>query len=491
MKTLKTMVLFSIVLQGCGTAPAAGVDPLAAVTGNAPACTETKTTAPAATETASEPVAKKAPATVSAASEMSEVAEAPAATEAPSGKAMKLTMEDCIDPDLSKYAAGETVTLCNGKQAYGGYVAPVVYAPCTRNGQVDCIATSTYAANNNSNLKADDLRVGVKVADVTGTYSPVVYTNCSQNGQTSCLATAPYAANDVTGLAASNIRSGVTVAGVAGSFNPTVESHTDCNSNNQVGCVTTASFKSIDSANMSLITAGNIKNGVTIAGVTGSYPSASTPLVGASSTADLDDATFTAKIKSVAQFEFFDGAGNRYVQQGASAIAEANIRVGVSIFGSVGTFGAVPSPFEIVKGSTVNGTAGLVQTNCRTDAAAPAAEKCTTVGWLNLDTSSTTFFQDRMTGKKWFSYGAGMNYALANNRCNTLTTDGGGWRLPSRGELQIAILHKIELVGSFRLALDEPGFWSGPSELGAVDNEGSRITGILSTDTVYKALCIK
>jgi hypothetical protein len=482
MKTLlSTLVIFGL-LQGCGDGSA--VNALPAVANNVPACSDTKQET---TETGS---AKKAPATAS------EVPAAAAATsEVVETKAAKLTMDDCVDPDLSLYPAGKPVTLCNGTLAYGGFVpAPVEPAKpaCSRNGQTDCVANNTYAANNNSNLKSEDLKSGVTVAGVTGTYAAPVYENCSRNGQVGCLATAQFPANDVTGLVASNLRSGVTVAGVAGSFNPTVESHSDCSASNQVGCVTTASFKSIEGATMALITAGNIRSGVTIAGVTGSYPSASTPLVGATATADLDAATFDARIKSVAQFEYFDSAGNRYAQQGSSAIASINIRDGITIFGATGSLGATVSPFDIRKGVTVNGTAGLIQTNCRNgDPAATDDEKCNALNWLSLDGGTGELYQDRNSGRKWFKLGSGMNHTTAKNLCTNLSVDGGGWRLPNPPELQQALLNQMDTpyVTGLRRTLADQGYLSGPY-VGAIGSTGGTVS-ILTTDTNYKAVCIK
>lgn len=482
MKTFKMVMLFSVLLQGCGDGSA--VSNLPAVASGAPACSDTKQEP---TETSR---AKKAPA-VEAASE----APVAATSEVVSTKAVKLTMDDCVDPDLSLYPVGKPVTLCNGTLAYGGLVpAPVEPAKpaCSRNGQTDCVANSTYAANNNSNLRAEDLKSGVTVAGVTGSYSAPVYEACSRNGQVGCLATAQFPANDITGLVASNLRSGVTVAGVTGSYNPNVESHTDCNSSNQVGCVTTAAFKSIENASMAAIVAGNIRSGVTIAGVTGSYPSASTPLASATSTNDLDAATFEARIKSVAQFEYFDSAGNRYVQQGSSAIQAINIRDGLTIFGATGTLGATVNPFDIRKGVTVNGTAGLIQTNCRNgDPVATDDEKCTALGWLSLDGGTGELYQDRISGKKWFKLGSGMNHTTAKNLCTNLTADGGGWRLPNPTEIQQALLNQMDTpyVTGLRRTLADQGYLSGPY-VGAIGSTGGTVS-ILATDTNYKAVCIK
>jgi hypothetical protein len=103
-----------------------------------------------------------------------------------------------------------------------------------------------------------------------------------------------------------------TLFGVAGTA---VLKPSDCSANNVTGCVTTATYKSADLTNLS---AGNIKSSVTIAGVTGNYPSAASPLAGADTTADLSDvlATRESQLRSAANFEFFMSDGTRVQAQG-------------------------------------------------------------------------------------------------------------------------------------------------------------------------------
>jgi hypothetical protein len=114
-------------------------------------------------------------------------------------------------------------------------------------------------------------------------------------------------------------------------------------------------------------TAGNIKSGVTIAGVAGQYPSVSFPLAGADGTADLDAATFDAKIKSATAFEYWTSAGTRQTGTGDSDISASNIVSGVSIFGTVGTAASVvaPDPWDVRIGKSINGVAGKLKTTCR------------------------------------------------------------------------------------------------------------------------------
>jgi hypothetical protein len=151
-----------------------------------------------------------------------------------------------------------------------------------------------------------------------------------------------------------------TILGTAGTAS--FESHSNCAADGATGCVTTSSFKS---ANMTNVTAGNIKSGVTIAGVTGQYPSATYTLP-SSSGADLTTATFNAQIKSSATFQYFDSAGARYTAAGDANITPGNIANGVSIFGTSGTYtGAAPNAWDLRVGVSVGGVTGKLKVNCR------------------------------------------------------------------------------------------------------------------------------
>jgi hypothetical protein len=119
---------------------------------------------------------------------------------------------------------------------------------------------------------------------------------------------------------------------------------------------------------MTNVTAGNIKSGVTIAGVTGQYPSATYTLPSSSGT-DLTTATFNAQIKSSATFQYFDSGGARYTATGDTNITAGNIASGVSIFGTSGTYsGTAPNAWDVRVGTVVNGVTGKLKVNCRNQA---------------------------------------------------------------------------------------------------------------------------
>ena len=127
--------------------------------------------------------------------------------------------------------------------------------------------------------------------------------------------------------------------------------------------MTTATYKSADLTNLS---AGNIKTGVTIAGQLGNYPSATSPLDTSSGT-NLTSATFNAQIKSSGTFQYFGSDGTRNTGTGDTNITGANIVSGFSIFGTSGTASTATAPnaWDVRVGVTVNGVAGKLKTTCR------------------------------------------------------------------------------------------------------------------------------
>jgi hypothetical protein len=161
-------------------------------------------------------------------------------------------------------------------------------------------------------------------------------------------------------IVAAKMRSDLTISGVIGTL-------TDCSSNGATGCVTTATYKSADLTDLS---AGNIKSGITIAGQLGDYPSVTYKLpLAEDETADLDDATFDIKVKSQTAFEYWTSTGLRQTGAGDEDITQANIKDTVSIFGTVGNLttaaGASPNAWDLRAGVTVGSVTGKLKVNCR------------------------------------------------------------------------------------------------------------------------------
>ncbi len=279
---------------------------------------------------------------------------------------------DNIDTNASKIRSGTTLGGVSGS-----------LADCSTDGGTGCVATASFKAADVAVAIAGNIKTGITLAGQTGSVIPSPV-NCASAGQQSCVATGTYYAGtqcvanssacylpsyvsstqplkaidyDNIDSNATKVRSGTTLGGVAGLL-------ADCSTDGGIGCVTTASFTAADMTN---VTPGNIKSGVTIAAITGQYPSATFALSGADVTADLDAATFDAKIKSATSFEYWDSSGTRHTGAGDADIIAANISNGVDVFGATGTLtgGATPNSWDIRKGVVVNGVTGNLYANCR------------------------------------------------------------------------------------------------------------------------------
>ena len=301
-------------------------------------------------------------------------------------------------------------------------------ADCSADGGVGCVAVAAFKAADMSVSIAGNIKTGAMIAGVSGSVTPAPAA-CSSAGEQSCVATGTYFAGPACGADASNcflppyavstqplkainynaidvskmldtftlsgatgtvvskgswaltdvfpgtgyytgvsnapaagtMLSGTTVNAVAGTA---TAAPADCSMNGVTGCVTTAPYLSGDLTNL---TEGNIKNGVTIAGVLGLYPNATYKLPSAGGAAGLTNATFDAKVKLATAFEYWTEAGAREQSVGDADITAAKIASGVSIFGLSGSLAAAvaPNAWDVRVGTVVNGVTGMLKVNCR------------------------------------------------------------------------------------------------------------------------------
>ncbi|RYZ51333.1 MAG: DUF1566 domain-containing protein, partial [Proteobacteria bacterium] len=207
----------------------------------------------------------------------------------------------------AKILTGQTVAGVNGSAA----VKP---ANCGSDGETNCVAVTNFPAVDkvaNVTSNANKIRVGVTIAGINGSLA-----DCNSDGGQGCVSGATYPAALVTGAAA-KILSGQTLAGVSGSagIRPS-----DCAGENATNCVAIANFPAIS-------------------GISGEYPSSNFPLSVSDGYTDIDSSTFNAKIKASANFGWFDRNGTRYSAAGDTDISGTNIRTGIDIFGTSGSFG--------------------------------------------------------------------------------------------------------------------------------------------------------
>lgn len=255
---------------------------------------------------------------------------------------------------------------------------------CGADGAVGCVTTANFPAAFAEGLAAKIL-VGETVAGVAGT-SESRLPDCALDGSRECVArgdffaaricpengsncylqpymslSQPLKAISYDALAAGrgSMRSSLTLGGLTGYL-------VDCAADGATGCVATGNFKAVEASRLS---PDNIKNGVSIGGVVGRYPSSAAPL--ASNFADPDLESF-GDGTALGSYRFFDSKGNSYratvadeeltpgsttrVVSSASTLYRqvtvpgdvnlipTNIKAGVSIFGSSGEIHPAPEP---------------------------------------------------------------------------------------------------------------------------------------------------
>lgn len=234
-------------------------------------------------------------------------------------------------------------------------------ANCAKDGDVDCIATSTFKAADVTTAIAANIKYGVAIAGVTGTLTSSG-TACTSNGQQSCVASGSYFA--ATACAANG--SSCYLPAYAASTQPLKAIDYDHVASHASGISTAVSIGGVTGTlNLTNLTAGNIKSGVTIGGQTGNFPSSTYPLSGASVTADLASSTFNSQIASATAFEYWDSAGTRYAGAGDAGLIAANITSGTTIFGVAGS--AAAGSFDGQIASLIHRTVGTTQMTLATE----------------------------------------------------------------------------------------------------------------------------
>lgn len=170
-------------------------------------------------------------------------------------------------------------------------------------------------------------------------------------------------ANGLAGGAALCTQDGETDCLVAGEFRAG-RSCTDLGSNCYLESYSLIAQpkKAVD---LTALTPGILKNGVSFAGVSGNYPSASYPLVVSDAVSDLVSGTFNSQITSSSLFAWFDRNGSRYTHAGSSDLVEGNVALGTTIFGVAGGI-RQPDVWDVRAGTAFgHGLSGKLKYNCR------------------------------------------------------------------------------------------------------------------------------
>ena len=410
-------------------------------------------------------------------------------------------------------------------------------ATCSAESQTDCRVSSSggLVLVLLAQLTPANLKSGVTMANVTGQYPSATYplpdvTTTDLTTLNSQLASnaafewwnsagTKYVSAGSSLLAASNIKTGVTIAGVLGTYD---NMPATCSTENQTGCVVNGS--SLLLASSSTLTAGNIKSGITIANVTGQYPNASYPLTAINGTADLT--SLNSQLTKNDAFEWWDSAGTRYTGNGNVKLSSGYILTGNTLFGQTGSViptqadcatdgqtncvavSAYPaakvaniSTWDLRVGKSFGGVSGALKTNCRNtitssyfnvssnystrfdtsndywdtlnDTNGFPLEKvtawsdgvyCDSTTWTDVTTTDggntnvscgtggICIYQDKITNLKITRLqGAATSWAAAISACSNSTYGGypvGTWRMPSQKEALSAYEHGIMSVAS-------------------------------------------
>jgi hypothetical protein len=222
---------------------------------------------------------------------------------------------------------------------------------------------------------AANVRVINGAFGVGGNGTTPTLANCSAGNQSGCVTTDTYktmnlaSAGTATGLTASN-------------FNATIATNTSFEFWDASGARHTVTGDN-------KLSIGNVRNSVTIFGVTGQYPSASYRLD--NDTGIPDFTLFATQLTTDGDFEFFDSTGARYTGSGDSDLVDENIKNGVE-FENLSIVGSLPggscsystqasciadtacrwsgtaceiNPWHIRAGVTIEGQTGSLKLNCR------------------------------------------------------------------------------------------------------------------------------
>lgn len=334
-------------------------------------------------------------------------------------------------------------------------------APCSATKVIDCVASVTRPSYNSGTLTADLIKKGVKIGTLTGTYpsaaAPLAtdtgktdLTSGNFNSQVSSATQFEYwnsagehftAIGDADIAVTDNIRSGVNILGNVGSQD---EIPSDCNVELQDDCVAKTHFKTVDTTR---IDARNIKSGVTVLGVMGSYPSAGNLLPGGTALTDLTLGGWNAALASADSVEFWNAAGEVQTASGSALLVAGNIKDGSEIFGVTGSVKTTSGPCTAAgqQGCTANNSFPSYDKNALTPAVIKNGEQILGVtgdyvsgtrpladGGFAGDTLSDDFngsVTSSSTFQFWDSNGArhevsGDGNISANNLSNSVTVFG-------------------------------------------------------------------
>lgn len=260
------------------------------------------------------------------------------------------------------------------------------------------------------------------------------------------------------GLAPANIPAGKSIHGIKGKMKR--DTFPVCNKDGQYNCQVKQGYLAVKATDL---LPENFRNGVKVSdSITGTYPSAATPLAAASATVpDLRADTFRQRMASDSTFEFFDRFGRRYRARGDSNVVPSHIKAGVTLWGTPGRFQGTLADenfdeFDILKGHSLGDIKGKLDPFCATNGT------CRPDFWLdrsvnnegkltkcNSGSARNCVFYHKITKRTWLfpKVESTMDWAASTALCKGERFDGhSDWRLPSQKEAMQAMAQGMKAL---------------------------------------------
>lgn len=251
----------------------------------------------------------------------------------------------------------------------------ISHPDCSADGETGCKSNMDYRAALITEL-ASKILIGEKIAGVTGTHVPdfpdasnVLNTDTVNKAAgtltlpttTNVLSLISYGAggSSITGSfvvpTSPQVLTGITYGAPGSTITGTAiaESHSDCDAANQIGCISTSTYRTMDLSNK-----------------------------GSGGAVNLNATNFNTRVKSSSLFEYWDESGVRHTSRGDNNLIAANIKSATTIFDVTGS--AIETP-------------GACGTNGSQDCVAKglyfASEVCNTNKQKNCYLSTTGSFE--------------------------------------------------------------------------------------------------
>lgn len=366
-----------------------------------------------------------------------------------------------------------------------------------------CVVTGKQRAVLQSAIDHSKVREGRSIGGVNGSYSDAkVNPPCEGDQQTGCRTNSAYPALKKVALSA-KLKAGEVFHGISGTYSNPIH---DCSAGKTDGCNVAAGFVAVLKADLQ---PHNIKNGETIAGVEGIFPSDSAKLDTANpGLADLEGAKFGEQIAASASFNFYDHNGNQHTIAGDDQLKPDRIRTGVTVFSTAGTAILAPNFDNVRKSIGLYGNRGRLKLDCR-NAFAPSYQGDTTYPsvddggngekltnfpshplwttanlcgeelWHNATVddagnpvtcnsqSEPCVYRHLVTGLQWLNDSTKVKKSKddAKTQCAEVEIAGKkGWRLPTHRELLQAYVHRLRYVSTSTNFLDpNVYYWTSSS----------------------------